>query len=101
MKRLLCLLGCALAAPAQPADPPALTVHERETARRLYVAKCAKCHRFYEPRDYPEADWRRWMESMNRKSRFKPEQSEVLIRYLDAYRAGQLPGKPEARVKTR
>jgi hypothetical protein len=35
------------------------------------------------------------MEKMNKKSRLKTEQSRVLNRYLDAYRAGLLPGKPE------
>jgi hypothetical protein len=86
-----CLAGI-VAATADELSP-----QEREAARKIYVAKCAKCHRFYEPKGYAEADWRRWMESMNRKSKLKPGPSELLIRYLDAYRAGRLSGKPHDR----
>jgi hypothetical protein len=68
---------------------------ELTEARNLYVAKCAKCHRFYEPTNYTEPDWRRWMEKMNKKSKLKPEQVGVLARFLDACRAGRLPGKPQ------
>jgi hypothetical protein len=32
---------------------------------------------------------------MNKKSKLKAEQATLLNRYLDAYRAGRLPGKPE------
>jgi hypothetical protein len=72
-----------------------LTPKETAAARKLYIVKCAKCHRFYEPNDYLAAEWQRWMDSMNRKSKLKPDQGELLIRYLDSYRAGELPGKPQ------
>jgi hypothetical protein len=68
-------------------------------ARKLYVAKCAKCHRFYEPKAYSEPDWQTWMAKMTRKSKLKPDQAALLDRYLDAYRAGGLPGKPEDRPR--
>lgn len=76
-----------------------LTAKELAAAQKLYVAKCAKCHRFYEPNTYNETDWQRWMDRMNRKSKLKPPQAELLDRYLGAYRAGKLPGKPEAKPK--
>jgi hypothetical protein len=95
--RALCGLLIALAAvhPAPSAED--LTVKEITAARKIYVAKCAKCHRFYEPTNYAEPDWRTWMVKMNRKSKLKAEQDALLNRYLDAYRAGQLPAKPEAK----
>jgi mono/diheme cytochrome c family protein len=74
-----------------------LTVDDIAAARKIYVAKCAKCHRFYEPTNYGEADWDRWMEKMATKSKLKEDQAKLLNRYLAAYRAGQLPGKPEQR----
>jgi hypothetical protein len=77
-----------------------LTVQEQTAARKLYMAKCAKCHRFYDPTNYTEVSWQRWMESMSRKSKLKPPQQELLSRYLDAYRARQLPPPPEAPVKS-
>lgn len=86
----------ALAAEASVASAADLPTKDLAAARKIYVAKCAKCHRFYEPKEYSAADWRMWMEKMNKKSKLKPEQASLLNRYLDAYRAGQLSGKPEA-----
>jgi hypothetical protein len=79
----------ALAAEFPPADAAA--------ARKLYVAKCAKCHAFYDPQAYSDPSWQNWFDSMARKSKLKPPQADLLSRYLDAYRAGQLPGKPQDR----
>lgn len=73
----------------------ALTEKDLAAARKVYVAKCAKCHQFYEPKKYEEADWKTWMDKMNRKSKLKEKQADLLNRYLDLYRAGGLPGKPE------
>lgn len=73
-----------------------LSPQDQAAARKLYVAKCAKCHKFYEPKNYSDADWRKWMESMSRKSRLKPAQAELLNRYLDGLRGHPL----EVPVKT-
>jgi hypothetical protein len=70
------------------AGTPELSTNEVLMARKLYVAKCAKCHKFYEPRNYNEAEWRKWMNAMSRKSKLKPEQDKLLNAYLDAYRSG-------------
>lgn len=88
-------LAIALVASAAAVGADALSATELKAARKIYVAKCAKCHRFYDPTNYVEPDWRTWMEKMGRKSKLKPEQSALLNRYLDTYRAGGLPGKPE------
>ena len=98
--RTLCLL-CILSAAAHPAAiADEWTLKELAAARKTYVAKCAKCHRFYEPTNYSENDWRTWMEKMNKKSKLKEEPASLLTRYLDAYRAGQLPGKPQDKPKS-
>jgi mono/diheme cytochrome c family protein len=86
-----------LGAGAEGAAGGGLTAKDLSAARSLYVAKCAKCHQFYEPKGYSDAEWRTWMEKMNRKSRLKPDQATLLNRYLDAYRRGDLPGKPQDR----
>jgi len=70
------------------ASPPELATKEELMAKKLSVAKCAKCHKFYEPRNYNEAEWRKWMDAMSRKSKLKPEQDKLLTAYLDAYRSG-------------
>jgi cytochrome c5 len=68
-----------------------LTPAEQTRARKLYVSKCAKCHKFYEPRGYTDAEWERWMIAMGKKSRLKQADETLLNRYLDGYRAGELP----------
>ena len=88
-------LVLAVVASAAGIDP--LTPKQIDTARELYVNKCAKCHRFYEPNHYTEAEWRSWMDKMKKKSKLKSGPGELLTRYLEAYRAGRLPGKPEAK----
>jgi cytochrome c553 len=86
------LLACSALAVAQTAAASQdLSARELTAARKMYVGKCAKCHRFYEPKGYSESDWQRWMQSMSRKSKLKPEQENLLSRYLDAYRAGAVP----------
>jgi hypothetical protein len=92
-------LALVLTGAASAAEAPALK--DQIAARKIYVAKCAKCHRFYEPTDYTDADWRLWMGRMNRKSKLNAKQADLLNRYLDAYRAGVLPGKPEAKPEPR
>ncbi len=39
------------------------------------------------------------MAAMSRKSKLNHDQQELLLRYLDAYRAGKLPGKPQDKPK--
>ncbi len=77
------LFGIALAGctgPTRTADVPA---DETSAARKLYVAKCAKCHKFYDPAKYSDEEWHKWMAKMSKKSKLTPEQSEMLSRYID------------------
>lgn len=97
MRPVLWLLLLALAGTWAAAGINELTLKDRAAARKIYVGKCAKCHQFYEPTNYAEPEWRRWMEKMGKKARLKPAPASLLNRYLDAYRAGQLPGKPESK----
>ena len=86
---LLCLfVALALAHPAESADE--LTAKETTTAQKLYVAKCAKCHKFYEPKNYTDTDWEVWMGKMSRRSKLKADQEEALKRYLEEYRTGRV-----------
>ena len=98
--RTLCWLFLLIGVAHPAANADELTLKELTAARKVYVAKCAKCHRFYEPTNYSEYDWRTWMEKMNKKSKLKGEQAGLLTRYLDAYRAGRLPGKPQDKPKS-
>lgn len=68
----------------------AAELSEREVAdaRKLYNAKCAKCHKFYDPAKYSEEEWHMWMFKMSKKAKLKPAQADLLGRYLEAYRNG-------------
>jgi len=94
MKRLL--LGLLLlSVSASFANTQPLPSGSQEKARKLYVSKCAKCHRFYEPTRYQETDWQDWMLRMGRKSKLSEDDQRILTAYLDQYRAGELPGRPQ------
>ena len=81
-----CFLLSMLAA-FRSAAAEKLSASELAAARKLSAVKCTKCHKFYEPADYNQADWAEWMEKMRRKSKLKPEQFDLLSRYLEDARA--------------
>src|SRR5437870_664482 len=88
------LEGCT--GPAKATDGPQ---NETTAARKLYVAKCAKCHKFYDPAKYSDEEWNVWMRKMSKKSKLKPEQEEMLSRYIEeTYRS---PAKTNAPVRKR
>ncbi len=74
------ILDAALASAA------GLSAQEAGDAASLYTAKCARCHKFYDPAGYSDDEWRSWMTRMSRKARLKPEQQELLSRYLNSFR---------------
>jgi hypothetical protein len=73
-----------------PSHGGELSALELNDARKLYVGKCAKCHKLHDPATYTPEKWDEWMDRMTRKSKLKPEQAELLARYLAAGRAGQV-----------
>ena len=79
------MLGVALAV-AQAAAAEPLGPAEEAAARKLYLRKCARCHRLYEPAAYDGRTWQEWMVKMRRKARLNPEQYTLLSRYLDGLR---------------
>ncbi len=54
--------------------------------RQLYLTKCARCHKFYDPSLYPDTEWQSWMHKMSRKAKLDPAQAELLTKYLDTFR---------------
>lgn len=93
------LAGCRSSAPdggrgsatvpvltAEAARAAGFSNQELADATQLYAAKCAKCHKFYDPAGYSQMDWEAWMRKMSRKAKLKPPQDELLARYLGAFR---------------
>jgi hypothetical protein len=91
MRRVMLFLAVVVPWMVNPARADEMAPKEVAVARKLYVAKCAKCHKFYDPKNYSNEEWRRWIELMSRKSKLNAEQSNVLRQYLDGYRAGRIP----------
>jgi len=78
----LAFAGCAAASPKETQD-------EKGTARKLYVIKCAKCHKFYDPAKYSDEEWKVWMRKMSKKSKLTAEQERSLSEYIErTYRSG-------------
>ena len=71
---------------SEAASAAGISAQEVTDASQLYVVKCAKCHKFYNPDGYSQRDWEMWMRKMSRKSKLKPAQEELLRRYLGAFR---------------
>lgn len=73
----LALIGCTgpMVAKDSPADPIV-------AGQKLYIAKCAKCHKLYDPARYSEEDWQMWMAKMSKKAKLKPDQQEEISRYV-------------------
>jgi hypothetical protein len=96
MRRVLQMFGLLAVLIATPAVRASdLTAQELKEGRKLYIAKCARCHKFYDPAKYSDTDWNKWMEKMSKKSKLKPDQKELLSRYLNTFRTGNTnaPGK--------
>jgi hypothetical protein len=69
-----------------PARGAQLSAKESAEARKLYIAKCARCHKFYDPSAYSEGEWIWWMSKMRKKARLKSEQYDLLLRYTEGLR---------------
>jgi hypothetical protein len=69
--------------PERAAELPPEQLRE---ASQLYAIKCAKCHEFYNPADYPPAEWEGWMRKMTRKARLGSTQADLLSRYFETFR---------------
>jgi len=56
----------------------------RSEGERVYLAKCAGCHRVYEPHEYPPEKWVGSVASMerNKRVRLDPEQRALILGYL-------------------
>ena len=76
-----------------PARAAELSAKEIKDAKKIYTSKCAKCHKFYDPAAYDQSEWDEWMQKMRKKSKLKPDQYELLSRYLDTVRAPAKPSK--------
>lgn len=89
-------VGCQTAPAGPTAAPPPvppllsgrITAVDAAAGRAIYINKCARCHKFYDPARYDAVEWDQWMNKMSRKARLKPNDRELLEKYLSLYRSG-------------
>ncbi len=84
-------LSTVLALILSAAEAAELSPTEATAGRKIYLAKCAKCHELHDPKAYTDTEWIDWMKKMGKKSKLKPEQSELLFRYTETLRGTALP----------
>ena len=94
--RLPAILGCmGLGLALMRTEAAELSSKEMADARKIYIAKCAKCHELYDPKAYGDAEWANWLKKMSKKSKLKPEQIPWLVGYTETLRKpGSAPAKP-------
>ena len=59
-------------------------------AQDLYLTKCAKCHKLYEPKDYEDDSWSAWMNKMKKKAHLSEEQYGLILSYTEKLRKGEV-----------
>jgi hypothetical protein len=62
---------------------PLLSAPEEAKARKLYLTKCAKCHKLYDPTRYTDKDWEVWMGKMTSKAKLSRSQAQLLSNYIE------------------
>ena len=78
--------GAFILCGALVASPAELSEQDAAAGKKIYVTKCARCHKFYDPAKYGEEDWNNWMEKMRQKARLKDDQYTLLSSYLQSLR---------------
>lgn len=71
---------------AASASAAGFPLKEVNDAVQLGNTKCIRCHGFYDPTAYNDAEWQTWMTKMSKKAHLASDQRELLSRYLAAIR---------------
>jgi hypothetical protein len=51
--------------------------------RKLYVGKCARCHKLYDLTKYSDEQWQVLMDKMCRKAKLQPDQKTLISAYVE------------------
>jgi cytochrome c5 len=57
-----------------------------DSGRKIYTGKCARCHKLYDPTNYDDAAWDKWMQNMKSKAKLNDQQYRQLSEYLQTVR---------------
>ena len=91
------VLGLALASAGVATK--AADISSDALGRKLYVGKCAKCHKLYDPAKYSDEQWQIWIDKMSRKAKLQPDQKKLISHYVEeALRGSPVKSVTEANV---
>jgi len=99
LSRILALLvmGWLLVARATSAAPQ-LSLKDETAARKLYLGKCAKCHKLYDPTKYSDRSWDLWFGKMSKKAKLTANEQRLLSDYImQTYRSRPPETQPATR----
>lgn len=83
------LLACAglPAVTAHDAQMAGVPLHELQSGRGRYVAKCSGCHRLYAPSEYDDDAWAYQVDEMVEKAKLTEGDVAAILTYLTALNA--------------
>ncbi|MDQ3002423.1 MAG: diheme cytochrome c [Fibrobacterota bacterium] len=58
------------------------TVSTLKVGRKLYISRCAECHRLTDPKKLTPADWPEMVERMAENAKINPDQQRAITQYL-------------------
>ena len=64
----------------------AIAADDIAAGRKLHTAKCARCHKLYDPAGYDQKTWDMWTERMRQKAHLNNDQYRQITAYLDSIR---------------
>ena len=99
LNRILALLGMGwLLVACAASAAPQLPFNDAAVARKLYLGKCAKCHKLYDPAKYSDRNWDLWFGKMSKKAKLTANEQRLLSDYiLQTYRSRPQESQPSAR----
>ena len=85
------VLSLLLAGCSSPAVSRVAPVHDDGSeGAKIYIRNCGKCHEFYTPSKYTQAEWDKWMVKMRRKSKLKPADFDQVQQFTQTLRHGEV-----------
>ena len=77
------VMAMVLTPGAMSTDAPAPDV---SAGKKLYTAKCARCHKLRDPSRYTDEKWSFWMNKMRKKAKLNDDQYRQLATYVETLR---------------
>lgn len=84
--RFLLLIGLIGLIASQATGGDVANSESLAAGKKLYLNKCAKCHKMYDPAKYDDHQWDSWMNKMDKKAKLKAREKEAVAEYIRTLR---------------